>query len=154
MLKNPEERVKWLGENGFIDADGGASDGCDLLLNPIPNARRVRDKWFNFCHPSTRFLMEETFGRWKNRFRFLLFSNDLSHKRMTNLIYASCIMHNACTILNDMAIEFTIGAAKEWQDLFQKHERIACPGCMPKKTASDISGRHRQIPNFVDISYS
>jgi hypothetical protein len=97
MRQLRRNRLRWLGADGLVLADGGASDGGQLLLNPIHNAVDVADVWYNFCHSSTRFYVEETFGRWKNRFRFLLYACDLDHKRMSNLIYASCIMHNVCT---------------------------------------------------------
>jgi len=77
----------WLGPDGCVAADGGASDGGDFLLNPIPAATELVDLWYNFCHSSTRFFVEETFGRFKNRFRFLLYQCDLSHKVFTKLVY-------------------------------------------------------------------
>ena len=124
----------WLGEDGLIAADGGASDGGNLLLNPIPNAKEIEDKWYNFCHSSTRFFVEETFGRWKNRFRFLLFANDLEHARMTQLIYTSCILHNACTILADDAVDFSAGADEEWEEFFKNYEGHACPSCIRRNS--------------------
>lgn len=75
--ENPES---WLGPGGMIAADGGASDGGQRLLNPVFNPREPIDMYYNFCHSSTRFFVEETFGRFKNRFRFLLYSCSLSHK--------------------------------------------------------------------------
>ena len=78
--------LAWLGLDGAIAADGGASDGGALLLNPIPNAKSPDACYYNFCHSSTRFFVEETFGRWKNRFRFLLQATDLGHEMVTLLI--------------------------------------------------------------------
>ena len=69
----------WLGKDGVIAADGGASDGGELLLNPILGAREPQDCHYNFCHSLTRFFVEETFGRWKNRFWFLLRESHLDH---------------------------------------------------------------------------
>ena len=69
----------WLGKDGIIAADGGASDGGELLLNPILSAREPQDCHYNFCHSLTRFFVEETFGRWKNRFWFLLRESHLDH---------------------------------------------------------------------------
>ena len=123
-------RVAWLGEDGVIAADGGASDHGRLLLNPIPNATRDSDVYYNFCHSSTRFYVEETFGRWKNRFRFLLFPSDIEHKRMNRLIYASCILHNVCTFHADLAVDNSPTADDEWLDFFSRHERHACPSCV------------------------
>ena len=57
------DREAWLGPNGVIAADGGASDGSSLLLNPYRSPVEPDEKYYNFCHSSTRFFVEETFGR-------------------------------------------------------------------------------------------
>ena len=126
IKKNP---VLWLGEDGVIAADGGASDGGKLLLNPIPNAREPDDCYYNFCHSSTRFFVEETFGRWKNRFRFLLTASDLDHRTVTLLIYVSLILHNVCTIHKDDAVDFMAGTDDGWMRFFHQYNRLACPSC-------------------------
>lgn len=46
---------KWLGENGIILGDSGASDGDNFFLNPYQAPREPDACWFNFCHSSTRF---------------------------------------------------------------------------------------------------
>ena len=123
----------WLGKDGVIAADGGASDGGDLLLNPIADAREVEELWYKFCHSSTRFFVEETFGRWKNRFRFLLRQIDLDHKTATILIYVSMILHNFCTIhtvSKDNAVSHDEGTDEEWAEFFKKFARQACPSCV------------------------
>ena len=119
----------WLGKDGMVAADSGASDGGEYLLNPIPNATSARDLYFNFCHSSTRFPVEEIFGRWKNRFRFLLYESDLSHTRYNRLVYVSMILHNLCTIRKDDAVDFSTGADEEWLAFFAKYARDACPEC-------------------------
>ena len=43
IAKNPEA---WLGKDGVIAADGGASDGGNFLLQPIQMATSVPDCWF------------------------------------------------------------------------------------------------------------
>lgn len=121
--------VAWLGVDGVIAADGGASDGGAHMLNPIPNATAPEDIYYNFCHSSTRFFVEETFGRWKNRFRFLLYECDLSDQMYNNLVYASLILHNLCTIRKDDAVNFTTGADEEWQAFFERNKRTQCPEC-------------------------
>ena len=126
IAKDPEA---WLGKDGVIAADSGASDGGERLLNPIPNATDPLDLLFNFCLSSTRFFVEETFGRWKNRFRFLLYMSRMTHRRFVNVVYASMVLHNMLTILKDDAVDFTSGADEEWQQFFKRYRRDACPDC-------------------------
>jgi len=52
--------------------DSGASDGDSVFLNPYHNPSDPDKLYFNFCHSSTRFFVEQVFGIWKSRFRFLL----------------------------------------------------------------------------------
>jgi|TARA_B110000196_G_scaffold309051_2_gene310302 hypothetical protein len=124
--ENPEA---WLGPNGVIAGDNGASDGGKRLLNPIPNPTTPEDFFYNFAHSSTRFFVEETFGRFKNRFRFLLYAQDMDHARFNRVVYASVILHNLCTIRKDDALDFTSGADDEWQHFFKEFARDACPSC-------------------------
>ena len=62
---HPDE---YLGEDGVVLGDSGASDGDGVFMNPYPHPKTPQEFYFNFCHSSTRFYVEETFGRWKNRF--------------------------------------------------------------------------------------
>ena len=126
---SPDE---WLGPGGVIAADGGASDGGKILLNPIQDAREPDEVWYNFCHSSTRFFVEETFGRWKNRFRFLLRETHMSHKNATRLIYVSMILHNLCTIRKDDAVDFKDGTDAEWLEFFETYASMSCPSCTRK----------------------
>jgi len=123
------DREAWLGTNGVIAADGGASDGSDLLLNPYRSPQTPAECWFNFCHSSTRFYVEETFGRWKNRFRFLLRQGDYDHKTLVRMVYTSMILHNACTIHRDNAVDFNVGSCTEWQLYFDTYAPAMCPTC-------------------------
>ena len=129
MKQIAADREAWLGPNGVIAADGGASDGSELLLNPYRSPTDADAKYYNFCHSSTRFFVEETFGRWKNRFRFLLKQGDYTHKELTRMIYASMILHNACTIHKDDAVEFDVGSDEEWQTFFTEFGSHRCPSC-------------------------
>ena len=106
MEELSRNREAWLGSEGMVAADGGASDGGDILLNPIANPTQPEDQWYNFCHSSTRFFVEETFGRWKNRFRFLLYRLDCSHRHAPRLIYASMVLHNFLTIHKDDSVDY------------------------------------------------
>jgi hypothetical protein len=78
FAKITANRTEWLGKDGYILGDGGTTDPQGIVLTPIHMPRTVEDKWFNFCHSSTRFFVEETFGRWKNRLCTLSLSPYLS----------------------------------------------------------------------------
>ena len=83
---------KWLGKGGVILGDSGASDHDKVFLNPYHCPTEPEKCWFNFCHSSTRFFVEQTFGIWKSRFRFLMHSmHGCSHKLFTQLVYASAV---------------------------------------------------------------
>ena len=47
----------WLGLDSVIAADGGASDVMSFCSTHSKNDDEI---WFNFCHSSTRFFVEET----------------------------------------------------------------------------------------------
>ena len=126
ILNDPD---LWLGPNGVILGDSGASDGDSRFMNPFPHPKTPEEFYFNFCHSSTRFFVEEVFGRWKNRFRFLLREHDMKHKLHSQLVYTTMILHNICTIMKDDAVEFECGACEEWQRFFTTYKRHACPTC-------------------------
>ena len=123
------DREGWLGPEGVIAADGGASDGDGVLLNPYSQPTTPEECWFNFCHSSTRFFVEETFGRWKNRFRFLMKESEETHKMTCQIIYASMILHNLCTVRKDDP-EFSEGDNDEWVSFFEKFASHRCPSCV------------------------
>ena len=54
----------WLGPGGVVLGDSGASDGDSYFLCPFHAPTEPARCWFNFCHSSTRFFVEETFGRY------------------------------------------------------------------------------------------
>eukprot|EP00965_Chrysotila_dentata_P181300 5984476-Pleurochrysis_carterae.AAC.1 len=73
----------WLGEHG----------------NPYLHPEGMEDCSYDFFHSSTCFnVVEEVFGLWKNRFRFLLRATYNRHKLTSLLIYTTTILHNMCTI--------------------------------------------------------
>ena len=132
ILEDPEA---WLGPDGVILGDGGASDADGFFMNPHPHPKTPAEFYFNFCHSSTRFFVEEVFGRWKNRFRFLLHDHDMKHKLHTQLVYCTMILHNICTIHKDDAVDFNVGSDAGWQAFFAKYKRDACPSC----TRADVA---------------
>ena len=121
---------KWLGPNGVILGDCGASDGDGLFLNPYFNPSEPDKCWFNFCHSSTRFFVEEVFGRWKNRWRFLLDPSQVDHKLTSQMIYASAVLHNFCTVhaCYDQDLD-TCMSGGAWKKFFTSDKIDLCPTC-------------------------
>ena len=144
-------RKDWLGEDGVIAADGGASDRGNILLNPIPNPRDDKDAWYNFCHSSTRFFVEETFGRWKKRFRFLLFPCDLEPLRMSRLMYASCVLNNMCTFHADVAVTEAPFADDDWLQHFDVHRQLACPSCTRDRKLHCVHSERNRAARPVNL---
>ena len=128
------DKAAWLGDDGVIAADSGASDRGQLLLNPIPNPKSEKDVWYNFCHSSTRFFVEETFGRWKNRFRFLLWPCDIEPLRFSRMVFASCVLHNVCTYHADPPLQEAPSTDEDWLQHFKDHRQLACPSCVRNMT--------------------
>ena len=130
MLKQiAADREAWLGPNGVILGDSGAGDSNDIIMNPYAHPSTPEQYYFNFCHSSTRFFVEEVFGRWKNRFRFLLCVHDMRHKLHTQLVYATLILHNVCTIHKGNDLSMDVGSDEEWKQFFKSFKRDQCPSC-------------------------
>ena len=58
IAKDPDA---WLGPGRVILGDSGASDGDAFFLNPYHSPEEPEKLWFNFCHSSTRFYVEQAF---------------------------------------------------------------------------------------------
>jgi hypothetical protein len=54
VLANP---TAMLGEDGFMITDGGIT--AEHLLSPYMVPTTPEEQWFNFCHSSTRFVVEQ-----------------------------------------------------------------------------------------------
>jgi hypothetical protein len=129
---------KWLGVGGVVLGDSGASDGDRVFLNPYHNPFDPERCWFNFCHSSTRFFVEQAFGIWKSRFRFLMHSMPgVNHRIMTKMIYASAVLHNF--LLSDRG---EVGGATcldvkdaGWQKHFEQFKALMCPTCIRNHVA-------------------
>jgi hypothetical protein len=121
---------KWLGPHGVILGDCGASDSDGVFLNPYHNPSESEKCWFNFCHSSTRFFVEETFGRWKNRWRFLLDPSHVDHKLTSQMIYASAVLHNFCTVHMRAGGDLDgCMAGGAWKQFFTEAQVQLCPTC-------------------------
>ena len=58
MKQDPDT---WLGKGGVILGDSGAGDGGSVFMNPYhsPDRSQPERLYFNFCHSSTRFYVEQ-----------------------------------------------------------------------------------------------
>ena len=120
----------WLGEDGVILGDCGASDADHIFLNPYHNAHDPEKCWFNFCHSSTRFFVEQTFGIWKSKWRFLMDPSRVDHKLTSEMIYASVILHNFCRAHspNGATLPADMGD-QAWKKFFEQYKAMSCPSC-------------------------
>lgn len=124
-----EDPDKWLGPQGVILGDSGASDGDNFFLNPYHSPSRPEQAWFNFCHSSTRFFVEETFGRWKNRWRFLIHPSNTGHDLTMRMTYTSAILHNLCTVHARDGMPSMSANSPEWEQFFEKYAATRCFAC-------------------------
>jgi hypothetical protein len=121
---------KWLGPGGVILGDSGASDGDAYFLNPYHSPQDPEKLWFNFCHSSTRFFVEQCFGMWKSRFRFLLYSMpQVSHQLFVKLIYTSAILHNMLVVHSGDKVQYGLDA-NAWKTFFKTFKKDRCPTCV------------------------
>ena len=129
------DRTMWLGPGGVVLGDSGASDGDQVFLNPYFNPSDPDKNYFNFCHSSTRFFVEQVFGIWKSRFRFLLCPiAGADHKLTTKLIYASCILHNYLIVHSMDKVEIDTGE-RCWTKFFNTFKKMSCPECTAARVA-------------------
>lgn len=125
-----EDPGKWLGSHCVMLGDCGASDGSKHFVNPYHSPTRPEHAWFNFCHSSTRFFIEELFGRWKNRWRFFLHPHDTDHKLTTRLIYISAILHNFCTYhARDEIPTLADDTTPDWLAFYEHYGAQRCFAC-------------------------
>ena len=117
LKHNPE---KWLGKDGVVLGDSGASDGDSVFLNPYHAPTEPEKLWFNFCHSSTRFFVEQTFGIWKSRFRCLLHPINVEHKLASKIIYTTAILHNMLIATRDDHFDFVTACQPSWQLFFSR----------------------------------
>ena len=135
FTKEPE---KWLGKGGLTLGDSGASDGDKFFLNPYHCPTEPEKCWFNFCHSSTRFFVEETFGRWKNRWRFLMEPSGTKIKLTCLMVYASAVLHNLCTVHAYDDVEMSVGMSPHWASFFDQYKAQRCPTCKARNVGHCI----------------
>ncbi|KAH9457036.1 hypothetical protein Pst134EA_020936 [Puccinia striiformis f. sp. tritici] len=85
---NPNVRTPPIIPPGtFLVGDAGYPGNMDILL-PYPSVATPQNEWYNFIQSSTRIVVEQAFGRLKNRFRILLHAQDSSPGRARNDSFA------------------------------------------------------------------
>lgn len=146
-----EDPDRWLGEDGVILGDCGASDGDRFFLNPFFAPTQPEHAWFNFCHSSTRFYVEETFGRWKNRWRFLVNPIGVQHRLQTLMIYVSAILHNYCTVhARDRLQASDHNPSPDWQKFYDAYGLQRCKACeehgsSPMQCVHEAAARNKMV---------
>jgi hypothetical protein len=83
------------------------------------------------------------------------------------MVYTSMILHNACTILKDDAVDFDVGNDADWQSFFTEFASHRCPSCKAKnvghcphdatnrnpgqwyKVVGEAHGQREQIKNYL-----
>ncbi|POW11808.1 hypothetical protein PSTT_04985 [Puccinia striiformis] len=79
--------------NHFLIGDAGYPSTVDILV-PYPSVVSPANEWFNFLQSSTRIVVEQAFGRLKNRFRILLHAQRARPIRARNTTFLCMILHN------------------------------------------------------------
>ena len=154
---------KWLGKGGIILGDSGASDHNHVFLNPYHAPTEPEKCWFNFCHSSTRFFVEQTFGIWKSRFRFLMHSMPgCNHELFTLLVYTSAILHNYLIATRGSEAEDIPldTSTHDWAKFFAAYSAHQCPTCVREhkphcvhqagyRNGQANSARVRKVPSAI-----
>lgn len=125
-----EDPEVFLGPDGMIAVDGGFAQD-DFCLLPYREASTDQEKWFNFCHSSTRLVVEQTFGQWKNRFRIVLRGCTLSHKDYTDILLCTMLLHNMCVHNANGTVQHEEYSQRDWsiQQLLERYPQPMCPDC-------------------------
>ena len=128
-----EDAEAVLGEGGVMIGDGGTGN-FPWLLTPVDEHGGLTEKerLYNFLHSSTRMIVEQTFGIWKNRFRCLLREMRMEHSTACLIIQTTMILHNMCMVHNG-----DVSYDGEADDVVLEHleqfDHGMCPDCKRTK---------------------
>lgn len=95
-LKSSHNRNSWLlGDSGYPIEP--------WLLTPFANPVSITEKQYNKMHAKARNVIERCFGVLKSRFRCVHRYKTLYYDPLmaSNIIYATCTLHNLCCNMND-----------------------------------------------------
>ena len=157
-------REKWVGKDGVALTDSAWGHGSELVMCPYTAAdgNTAAQQWYNFVHSSTRFFVEQTFGMWKNRFRCLLTPLCFSNKCSQRIIFATAVLHNICTLVNDLDESFYFDGTDHSSELgfppsplalytlLFPIDKVICPRCKRKSNGA-IPSNFRCTCNVVPL---
>ena len=86
---------------------------------------------FNYHLSRARMTVENTFGRWKGRFRRFSKCVNMEVRTLNNAVLASCILHNICEIQNN---EFL----PQWEEFERAEEVMIVADNVVQADANDI----------------
>jgi hypothetical protein len=77
------------------------------LMKPYQHSPDITasQKYFNYRLSRARMTVENTFGRWKGRFRRFLKKVDMNVTNVCITVAASCILHNLCEISHEEIVD-------------------------------------------------
>ncbi|KNZ51697.1 hypothetical protein VP01_3857g1, partial [Puccinia sorghi] len=126
----------------FLVGDAGYPGNVNILL-PYPSVVDPANQWFNYLQSSTRIVVEQAFGRLKNRFRILLHSQNASPGRARNNTFACMILHN---LLNRRGSLYVQG----WNARTTQENYFAeLPVEGPDRTATESSGDATETVSMI-----
>ena len=140
----------------LVLVDTAWSPGSELVMAQytVVDGSMAAQQWYNFVHSSTRFFqqtlkffVEETFGRWKNRFRSLLKQMEFKNIYCKRIIFATAVFNNICTIFHDLDAQYFDGSnggicfppSLAVYEVLYRLDKIICPQCK-KKSNGHSSG--------------
>lgn len=117
--ENISEKINGVTVNPMILGDA-AYPLLPWLMKPyqhVPNMP-FPHKYFNYRLSRARMTVENTFGRWKGRFRRFLKKVDMKVENVTIAVAASCIIHNLCVLSKEEVLdEWLADVEAETQDV-------------------------------------
>jgi hypothetical protein len=87
------DEAPMIPDGTYLVGDAGYPSNVNILV-PYPSVLSPANEWFNYIQSSTRIVVEQAFGRLKNRFRILLQSQNARPLRAKNNTFACIVLHN------------------------------------------------------------
>ncbi|PLW32414.1 hypothetical protein PCASD_17544 [Puccinia coronata f. sp. avenae] len=114
----------------FLIGNAGYPANVNILL-PYPSVQNAANQWFNHIQSSTCMVVEQAFGRLKNRFRILLHSQNATPRQARNTTFACLILHN---LLNQQGTLYL----QDWDERSNQEGQFGELPPTPPETGADI----------------